>query len=731
MPQKVAEFEECSSLYRRWVRNGVLETVVNREIQMMSTTVSGLMAQADAALPEEPDKITQLLEWLNQLPGVAWGLAIFALIAMAVAAIAALTGNLDKIFSFRTKYLSRTDTELSEQQLENLRRQLLKQMKTDVARRLEDSLHNLVRVDLEQEEQRHRVGRQKEPLAAAERKQPLPFKDLIQRSLSIFKNSQATKPVAPAEKTYSIFHRADIGERLLILGEPGAGKTTELLTITQRLVDAAIDDNTQPIPLIFELSSWEPDIPVLSWLGQQLQKSYGVSSKLAQPLAQQWIISQDRLILLLDGLDELGQRHQLACIEALEAFFAQHPALQAIVCCRREEYEQGGAQLRQLKGAIYLQAVGLQQIQQYLKDLGREQLWSDLQNDARLLQLAESPLFLTMLVIAYQGQPIRDTEALFNAYIHKQLHDLSHQGIYKPGKEKSPQQTLRYLTWLSRQLKERKETEFLIENLQPDWLASKRQRQVYRLISGLSGGLIVGLSSGLISGLSGGLISGLIVGLIAGGPCEIEPQEQLKWSLRKGLSSGLISGLIVGLISGPFYGPFYGLFYGLIAGLIVGLFYGLLFGLIGEAIEQKQVPNQGIQKGIQNGLSGGLIVGLLFGLIGGLSFVLINGLSFGLIGGLSFGLSFGLIVGLSFGLIFGLIGAIQHLFLRIFLTKNGDTPWNYAQFLEHAARHRFIQRTGGRYRFVHDLLRQHFAQMTPQQQALLAQKSQASMKNDS
>ena len=40
-----------------------------------------------------------------------------------------------------------------------LRRNLLKQMKTDVAQRLDDSLHNLIRVDLAQEEQRYQVGR--------------------------------------------------------------------------------------------------------------------------------------------------------------------------------------------------------------------------------------------------------------------------------------------------------------------------------------------------------------------------------------------------------------------------------------------------------------------------------------------------------------------------------------------------------------------------------------------
>ncbi|MEM9091417.1 MAG: NACHT domain-containing protein [Cyanobacteria bacterium P01_F01_bin.53] len=566
--------------------------------------------------------------------------------------------------------------------------------------------------------------------------------------------------IPPAEQTYKIFHRSDIGGRLLILGEPGAGKTTELLTVAQRLVEAAMEDDTQPIPLVFELSSWTPNIPIVSWLGQQFQTSYGISKKLAEPLSQQWV-QQSRIIPLLDGLDELGQRNQIACIEALENFLSQHPALPAVVCCRREDYEQGGEQLKQLNGAVYLQAVGPPQIQQYLQDLGREPLWEGIQATPELLKLAQSPLFLTMLVVVYQGQPIRDQSALFNAYIQKQLHDPSHQGTYKPGKAMSHQQTLHYLGWLARQLNKRKEAEFLIENLQPDWFEVKQQHRTYRLIVGLIVGLIFGLIvgfffgffGGLIFGLFGGLIFGLSIGLFFGLSDElnkIELQEQLKWSLRRGLSDGLFGGLFLGLIVGLVGGLGFGLVGGLSSGLVgglsvglnVGLFLGLIFGLFGglgfglvgglsnEAIEQKQVPNQGIKKSIKNGL--------IFGLFGGLSVTLIGGLVFGLsgrlfgnlmnselidelIGGLLVGLIGGLIGGLISGLIGGLEGAIKHLSLRICLTKNGDTPWNYAQFLDHATRHRFIQRTGGRYRFVHDLLRQHFAQITPEQQADLAQ----------
>lgn len=747
------------------------------------------MALSASTTLEEADKLSQMTQWLNeQLPWLGWGVAVFMLFAIAIAAIAKLTGNLDKILGFWTKYLKKASAELSEKQLAYLRQSLLKQMKTDVAGRLDDSLHNLVRVDIEQEEQRHQVGRRKLPLAEMQVKKPPRFRRLVQRGLKVFSKSQVVEPVAPAEKTYSIFHRDDIGGRLLILGEPGAGKTTELLTVAQRFIEEAIKDSSQPVPLIFELSNWKPDTPIISWLGERLQKTYGVSQKLAKPLAQQWI-QQERLLLLLDGLDELGQRNQVACIETLEDFLAQHPALSTIVCCRREEYEQGGKQLRQLNGAVYLQAVGQRQVQQYLKDLGREQLWSDIQSSHELLKLTESPLFLTIIVVAYQGQPIWNTASLLDAYIQNQLQDPNRRGIYKPGKEKTPQQTLRYLHWLAEQLKQHRETELLIENLQPDWLCDRKQERNYKAISGLAGGLVIGLIIGLstavfswlmiiltqgldiglvnglislimsiILGLFYGLVLGLILGLIGGLVCimlgklsNIELAEQLDFSFRRGVEKGLKEGLstagkaaLVGaLASAVFLGLVGGLVSALLAALIGGLAAGLLFGfsfglidglfslLETSSIQRKMMPNQGIRRSLYNAMVSGVIFMLVGGFLGLLAGWLVdvlitkasNGQTLGLDSDIKLGCGllsalFFELIGLSTG---GVEATIKHLAIRIVLTKSGYTPWNYAKFLEHATRLRFIQRTGGRYRFVHDLLREHFAQMTPQQQKAIAQ----------
>ncbi|YAG09660.1 hypothetical protein NSTC731_06030 [Nostoc sp. DSM 114167] len=59
----------------------------------------------------------------------------------------------------------------------------------------------------------------------------------------------------------------------------------------------------------------------------------------------------------------------------------------------------------------------------------------------------------------------------------------------------------------------------------------------------------------------------------------------------------------------------------------------------------------------------------------------------------------------------GGLACIQHISLRLVLWRSGYIPWNYAQFLNRAAERRLIQQVGGRYRFIHRLLLDHFADM--------------------
>lgn len=57
----------------------------------------------------------------------------------------------------------------------------------------------------------------------------------------------------------------------------------------------------------------------------------------------------------------------------------------------------------------------------------------------------------------------------------------------------------------------------------------------------------------------------------------------------------------------------------------------------------------------------------------------------------------------------GGLACVQHVCLRFVLWQSGVTPWNLARFLNYCVERRLLQRVGGRYRFLHRELLDHFA----------------------
>ena len=97
-------------------------------------------------------------------------------------------------------------------------------------------------------------------------------------------------------------------------------------------------------------------------------------------------------------------------------------------------------------------------------------------------------------------------------------------------------------------------------------------------------------------------------------------------------------------------------------------------------------------------------------LVGGLIWVI-----FGLIATVVSGSIWGLIAGAVAAVISALlpaIPAIDSLILRLVLCSSGHIPWDYQRFLDAAVDRRLLQQTGDRrYRFIHDLLQKHFAEI--------------------
>lgn len=60
---------------------------------------------------------------------------------------------------------------------------------------------------------------------------------------------------------------------LLVLGDPGTGKTRALLELARPLLDCAEQDESLPVPVAFNLAPWAGQ-PIASWLVEELQKRY-------------------------------------------------------------------------------------------------------------------------------------------------------------------------------------------------------------------------------------------------------------------------------------------------------------------------------------------------------------------------------------------------------------------------------------------------------------------------
>jgi predicted NACHT family NTPase len=110
----------------------------------------------------------------------------------------------------------------------------------------------------------------------------------------VLREFSKTGPFTPTDASIVQVYDHASGE-VLILGEPGAGKTTLLLELTCDLLERARRDESHPMPVVFNLSSWATTRqPLAEWLVVELHSKYQVPC----PLAASWI-EEDQVLPLL------------------------------------------------------------------------------------------------------------------------------------------------------------------------------------------------------------------------------------------------------------------------------------------------------------------------------------------------------------------------------------------------------------------------------------------------
>ncbi|GAA1031224.1 hypothetical protein GCM10009557_25850 [Virgisporangium ochraceum] len=142
------------------------------------------------------------------------------------------------------------------------------------------------------------------------------------------------------------------GQRqLVVLGAPGAGKTTFALLFTIAAAEAA----DGPVPVLLTVAGWNPAEPIETWVAGRIAADYpAVAGFGPAAVATVRQLIDGRLVLpVLDGLDEMPLPLLGPALESLDR--AAGSGLPMVVTCRHEEFEQAVGQAGALSNAAVVE----------------------------------------------------------------------------------------------------------------------------------------------------------------------------------------------------------------------------------------------------------------------------------------------------------------------------------------------------------------------------------------
>lgn len=547
--------------------------------------------------------------------------------------------------------------------------------------------------------------------------------------------------------------------RLVILGDPGYGKTVAALTLLKHA--NANEETGRPVLELFPLIDWyrwktqHPGGGLDAWLVESLTDKY---AKLLPWPAEELV--KHRLVLpIFDGLDDVPDSHRVRCKQALDEFAERsEPYRHFVLTCRSNEYARLVPNWVSAERRTLL--VGLQpgQIVRHLEpQTMRSEGWKLLcrrlaAGDQDFAALFRSPLRLAVALHGYgQGDPSDLLRFRFlgaKARLWDQLLIRDTPTFRGAG----PEQIRKWLEFLAAGIKKQGGQSFSLHELHLFVGDPQAEQRLFRVSLGLVSGSCLGVVAflqGVVAwGVSLGLFTALAVGVMFG--CIISQSgtqgdgitapsvsnavrmsvrlQAAKQAVPQGLALGLIAGFLAWLVAQWFLVPI-AAWTGAIAVATTVMLLAVLRDILnaGRLVVTGDPPERLSGRGPLEVLDASrniglfacavttVAVGLAFGLPFALAFRHVGSEVSHQISGFTLGVVVGLGCGLFVGIANGLGPWLYHHWLRQRLASEGRLPRALPQFLESCTEPErgWLLRGSDAYEFRHRELLDHLAPDPP------------------
>lgn len=469
--------------------------------------------------------------------------------------------------------------------------------------------------------------------------------------------------------------------RLLIVGLPGAGKTTLVLDLAEQLLKKYEDQ----IPVVLDIATWQPRFnSIESWV-IELLPDIGINEVLAKQL-----VDEKKLIPLFDGLDELSEENRAGFLTAVEKYGADS-VNRFVITSRKAEY--AATIDAAVEYQVKMEPFTLSQIRAALSKKfspERAAIIARIDTDEYFRKAIETPFYLNAVQLLFSKKSLPQTllfeadslegrqNEIKSAFVQNALHSFNDY----PEKD-----TFRWLAFLADRMTRRSMVRFELVDMQYDW--------IHRGLLAISSANLVLVFAGIVSffpliifivlslmflldktlqelmfPLFVGMLFGIVVSFLTG-PAQIERKDKLVWSI-----AGFVRALKkVWLIPAGF--------------LIVSVGIGVKFE-DGEIFFGETLTNV---------LWGGVVLYITLSLVEMIDsevnlYLKINKPYQRFIGSM-----------LSFH-----FSIIQHWHLCYLLRNRGLIPRRYPDFLQAATDQHILESDGGSWRFRHRILQEYFAE---------------------